>query len=62
MNVKELREFYKVESNAQLAQKIKRGRTTIWEWEAKGIPPKTQALLQLQTKGKLKADIQALAS
>jgi len=57
MNVKQLREHYKVNSNPQLAKKIGVGRTTVWDWEKKGIPLKTQALLELKTKGKLKADI-----
>lgn len=57
MNVKQLREYYKVDSNPQLAKKIGVGRTTVWDWETKGIPQKTQAFLELKTKGKLKADL-----
>ena len=57
MNVEQLREHYKVNSNPQLAKKIGVGRTTVWDWEKKGIPLKTQAFLELKTKGKLKADI-----
>jgi len=58
MNVEQLREHYKVNSNPQLAKKIGVGRTTVWDWEKKGIPPKTQAFWELKTKGKLKADLQ----
>jgi len=61
MNVKELRKYYRVDSNPQLAKKIGVGRTTVWDWETKGIPPKTQAYLELRTKGKVKADLKALS-
>lgn len=60
MNVAELREHYCVKNNALLAQKINYGRTTVWEWEKKGIPPRTQALFEILTEGKLKADRQVL--
>lgn len=49
-------------SNTQLAKKIKVGRTTVWDWEKKGIPPKTQAFLELQTNGAVKADIQPISA
>ena len=62
MNVAQLRVFYGVKNNTLLAKEIKRGRTTIWEWEKFGIPPRTQATFEVLTKGKLKADLQALSS
>lgn len=62
MNVKQLRDHYKVESNPQLAKKLEVGRTTVWDWETKGIPPKTQAFLEIKTQGKLKADLRALTA
>lgn len=62
MNVKDLREHYKVNSNPQLAKKMGVGRTTLWDWENKGIPLKTQALLELKTQGQLKANTQALTA
>lgn len=60
MNVQDLRNHYKVESNPQLAKKMGVGRTTLWDWEKKGIPPKTQAHIQVTTNGELKADLQTL--
>ncbi|AWV87082.1 hypothetical protein [Acinetobacter radioresistens] len=62
MNVADLRKFYNVENNSQLSKKIKRGRSTITGWEEEGIPLGTQAIFELLTGGKLKADRQALAS
>ncbi|MFN3073164.1 hypothetical protein ACK1JC_06010 [Acinetobacter sp. TY2] len=38
------------------------GRTTVWDWEKKGIPLDTQARLQILTNGKLKANLQALSA
>ncbi|MBF7687051.1 hypothetical protein [Acinetobacter rathckeae] len=57
MNVSELRAFYRVKNNSQLARKIGRGRTTICDWDKFGIPNGAQAILQIQTNGALKADL-----
>ncbi|MDQ8954519.1 hypothetical protein RFH42_16335 [Acinetobacter rudis] len=62
MNVAELREHFGVKNNTNLAQKIKYGRTTVWEWEKFGIPPRTQALFEVLTEGKLKADLQQITT
>lgn len=62
MNVEQLKQHYMVLSNTQLAKKINVGRTTVWDWEKKGIPPKTQAFLELQTNGAVKADIQPISA
>lgn len=58
MKVQDLRDHYGVDSNPQLAKKMGVGRTTLWDWEKKGIPQNTQARLQLLTNGKLKANLQ----
>ncbi len=60
MNVAQLRVFYGVKNNTLLAQKINRGRTTVWEWEKFGIPPRTQALFEITSNGELKADRKSL--
>lgn len=60
MNVKELRKHFAVQNNSQLAAKLKRGRSTIHGWEENGIPISVQAMLELTTKGKLKADREQL--
>lgn len=62
MNVQDLRKYYKVKSNPQLAKKMGAGRTTVWDWEKKGIPLNTQARLQILTNGKLKANLQTLTT
>ncbi|ELW77326.1 MULTISPECIES: hypothetical protein [Acinetobacter] len=62
MNVAQLRVFYGVKNNTLLAKKIKRGRTTIWEWEKFGIPPRTQALFEVNSDGQLKADRVSLSA
>lgn len=62
MNVAQLRNFYDVKNNTLLAKKIKRGRTTVWDWEKSGIPPRTQAYFEVLTEGKLKADLQTLSA
>ena len=62
MNVKQLCDFYEVKNKSQLAKKIKKGRSTVHGWEVDGIPPKTQAALELMTNGKVKADRQALSA
>ncbi|WP_151760443.1 hypothetical protein [Acinetobacter junii] len=62
MTVQELRDFYLVKNNSQLAKKIKCVRSTLTNWEQHGIPPRTQATFEVLTKGKLKADRQALAA
>lgn len=62
MNVGQLREFYNVENNSQLAKKINKARSGITKWEQQGIPPRTQAAFEVLTKGKLKADLQALSA
>lgn len=58
MTVSELMKFYKVKNQSQLAKKIGRGRTTITDWKNHGIPPRTQALFEIKTAGKLKADLE----
>lgn len=62
MNVGELREFFKVKNNSQLAKKLGRGRTTICDWDRDGIPVERQALFQIQTNGALKADLKQNAA
>lgn len=62
MNVAQLRSFYGVKNNTHLAKKIKRGRTTVWDWEKSGIPPRTQAYFEVLTSGALKADRKAFSA
>ncbi|EXT39428.1 hypothetical protein J809_2114 [Acinetobacter sp. 25977_6] len=37
-------------------------RITLWKWEKEGIPPRTQAFLEIKSKGILKADLLSKSS
>ena len=56
MTVLELRDFYKVKNNTELANILNRSRSTIFNWQQNGIPLGVQAQLQLHTNGRLKAN------
>lgn len=56
MTVGELRKFYGVSNNYQLARRLRKGRTTIKQWEDSGIPIGVQAIFELLTGGRVKAD------
>lgn len=56
MKVVDLRQAFGVKNNAQLAKKLQIGRSTLTGWENDGIPPYTQATLEILLNGKVKAD------
>ncbi|HAV2933074.1 TPA: hypothetical protein JIU02_07545 [Acinetobacter baumannii] len=56
MTVDDLKKFYGVENNYQLAKRLKKGRTTIKQWDDGGIPIGVQAIFELLTGGRVKAD------
>ncbi|MDM1766066.1 hypothetical protein ACFODO_23935 [Acinetobacter sichuanensis] len=60
MNPLDLMNHYECKTRRALSQKIGFSEVTLWKWEKKGIPPRTQALFEILTEGKLKADRQAL--
>jgi hypothetical protein len=62
MTVDEIKNHYGAESDAELARILKKTRGAISKWRSYGIPASTQAILQIQTKGKLKANLQALTA
>ncbi|WP_431605860.1 Cro/CI family transcriptional regulator [Acinetobacter guillouiae] len=54
---------FRVENDIQLTKTILGvTRGTISKWRHRGIPVDTQARIQVLTKGKLKADFQALSA
>lgn len=60
MNVEDIKQFYKVKKNTEVAKLLFRSKGTITNWTRKGIPESEQALIELRTGGKLKADIENL--
>lgn len=63
MTVDDLKKHFGVEKDIQLTKTILGvTRGTISKWRYRGIPPDTQARIQLLTKGKVKANLQALSA
>lgn len=62
MTVDELKLYYRAKNDTDLAKKIGYTKGAISKWRSKGISLETQALLQLKTKGKVKANLQALSA
>ncbi|MCJ8162306.1 hypothetical protein [Acinetobacter zhairhuonensis] len=62
MTVDELKLHYEVKTDSELAQKIGYSKGAVSKWRNKGISLETQALLQIKTKGKVKANIQQLTA
>lgn len=60
MTVDDLKIYYKVKSDADLAKIIGRTRGCISKWRSRGIAIETQAIFQLKTDGKVKANPQLL--
>ena len=52
--------YNKCKTRRELSLKTGYSEVTLWKWEKKGIPPRTQAVFELTTKGKLKADLETL--
>lgn len=57
MTVDDLMNYFSCKTQEELTEKIKVSRVTIWKWLKNGIPPRTQAFYEVQTKGALKADL-----
>lgn len=52
--------YHNCDNRKQLSARTGYSTVTIWKWEKKGIPHGTQAILQIQTNGELKADLSGL--
>lgn len=46
MTVDELKAYYGVEKDYELALKLGRQKAAISKWRSKGVPPKVQALIE----------------
>lgn len=62
MNISDLMNFHDCKNKKELSNKTGYSTVTLWKWENKGIPAKTQAFLQVKSNGKLKADPKVLTA
>ena len=62
MTVDDLRLYYEVKTDSEVARIVCHTRGAISKWRHRGIPVDTQARLQLLTKGKVKANLQSLSA
>lgn len=62
MKINDLMTYHDCKNRKELSEKTGYSTVTLWKWEHNGIPARTQAVLQVKTKGKLKADLQALSA
>jgi len=62
MKTSDLMIFYECKTRRDLSKKIGFSEVTLWKWETNGIPPRTQATFEVMTKGKLKANLEALTA
>jgi len=62
MKTQDLMSHYGCKTRRDLSSKIGLSEVTLWKWEKNGIPPRRQATFEVLTKGKLKADLQALTA
>ncbi len=59
MTIDDLRKFFKLKTDSALVPKLKVTKGTISKWRKTGIPEEIQAVIQIRTGGKLKANIPA---
>jgi hypothetical protein len=57
MKTDDLKQHFCCKTRRELSKKTGFSEVTLWKWQKHGIPPRTQATFEVQTKGKLKADI-----
>ena len=50
-------EHYGLDNDTQLSKRINLNKASISKWRKKGIPQERQAVFEIITKGKLKADL-----
>lgn len=61
MTVDQLKKYYKVKTLEAVARLVGKSKGTLSMWNANGIPPEQQAIIQIRTKNKLKADLSSLS-
>lgn len=60
MTLDQVKQHYKVTTNKDLTSLVGKSKGTLTLWGANGIPPGEQAIIQIRTKNKLKADLPPL--
>lgn len=60
MTLNDVKAFYGFQYDAEVGRKYKLTKTSISKWKKNGIPPERQAVIQILTNNKLKADLSAL--
>jgi len=60
MTVDDLKRFYKVKTLEEVGKRVGKSKGSISLWNANGIPPEQQAIIQIRTTNKLKADLSTL--
>lgn len=60
MTLDDVKKFYGFKYDAEVARKFKLTKTAVGKWRTSGISPERQAVIQILTKNKLKADLSAL--
>lgn len=62
MNLSDLMNYHECKNKKELSKKTGYSTVTLWKWENNGIPVRTQAVLQVQTNGQLRADLNVLTA
>ncbi|WP_119048102.1 hypothetical protein [Acinetobacter pittii] len=62
MNLSDLMNYHGCKNKKELSKKTGYSTVTLWKWENNGIPATTQAVLQVKSEGKLKADLEVLTA
>ena len=62
MNVDNLHKFYGTKADIRLGEKLHLSKSTISKWRANGIPAERQAVFQVLSNNKLKADLSDFAN
>lgn len=60
MTLDDVKAFYGYQYDAEVGRKFNLTKTAIGKWKKNGIPAERQAVIQIVSKNKLKADLSAL--
>lgn len=60
MTLDDVKAFYGFQYDAEVARKFRLSKTAVGKWRSNDIPPERQAVIQVLSNNKLKADLSAL--